>query len=158
MGFVPTDVGEYVCTLNALGHNTFTSAQSTNPATGYTIDRFAFNAGRGASCQISVLWNGTTTGVKTINVNAYLQHSDTSTAWTNYSSTVQATDATGVYTVVTTAASTQRGIYRRNINLIGAKRYVRVRANGWVNMDNSTIMTLRGVLTFGGFDAYPVST
>ena len=151
MGYANTDIGAYILPIAAINNGTFTSAMSTNPATGYTIDRRSFDAGRGNSCQIVVVWNGTTTAAKTLNVNAYLQHSPTSTAWSNFSSTVQSAGE-GVYTVTTTAASSQHGVFRRNVNLMTANRYIRVRANGWINSALSTLARFHGLLVFGGFD------
>lgn len=163
MGFTPTDVGEYILSLTAVPSLTATSTGTA--VNGDSIDRLAQGSPY-KSCQIVVPFSYIKTTGVTGSMNAHLQDSavsaSTSTSWADFGSTV-ASAGSGVYTIAaTTAAVTAgRGVYRRNVDITAARRYIRVRVTPLLTAATlSTVNLLRymGVLVLGGSDEYPATS
>lgn len=155
MPYTPADVGEHILAVSAVAAGAGTTAGTA--VNGYVIDRFALatNGNRYASVQIAVPYNFVKATATTVAMNAHLQDSavsaSTSASWADYGSTV-ASEGSGNSTVGTsTAAVTSNRTFRRNVNILGARRYVRVRITPHITVvSTANSLNYNAVLVFGG--------
>ena len=160
MGFTPTDIGEYIHPVIALGA-AGTGTTAGTAVNGLVVDRFALPNWYN-SVQLTVPFNYVLAAGGTINLNAHLQDSavasSSSTSWADFGSTVQGAGSGGV-TASSTASATSQSAFYRNVNLTTARRYVRARITPQrveaTAGSSADALNYHAVMVFGGAISYP---
>jgi hypothetical protein len=142
---------------------TQTSAAAATTQDGITIDRFESGLGHYYSCKAIVcgqfLYGASSAHTATIS-SLNFQHSSDGTSWDNYSTaTVPSAvtwGATSANSLGTTAGTANNEI-EQSVNLVGARRYVRVQvpAPTFSDCSSGSVLTLAAVVVFGGGDTLP---
>ncbi len=136
--------------LSAAATATAAGTGDSTTTTGATIDRFGFGAGRPNSMVFGVAYDATLATSKTLSIGYAVQDSDDGVTFADFATATYATVATG-----TTAASVASGTFEANIDLSGAKRYVRGNFAVDLSATQTDTAAARAVGVFGGFDKLP---
>lgn len=141
-----------------------TSAAAGTTQDGLTIDRNESGLRRYYSCKAAVggqyLYAASSAHVATV-ASLNFQHSSDGTSWDNYSTATVPSAATwgstAVGNAVGTTAGTAPGVIEQSVNLNGARRYIRVQvpAPSFTDCSSGNVLTLAGVIVFGGADELP---
>jgi len=149
------DVGESLLAEFALLNAAATTAGTA--VNGKTIDRRA-NGSRYMSCVIHVPYQYLLTSGVVLTMNAHLQDSPTSTAWTDFGSTVQATNTVKGLHTGATGGSSGFDVFARKVNIGQANRYVRARITPSCTVVSSVALcNYSGSITFGGAEVNPAA-
>jgi hypothetical protein len=143
---------------------TQSSAALATTQDGLTVDRNQAGLRRYYSCKACVagtlLYAASSAHTATI-PSLNFQHSSDGTSWDNYSTgTVPAAVIWGAtssgYAGVTTAGNEPNTI-EQSVNLNGARRYVRIQigAPTFTDCSSGSVLTVGGVIVFGGADELP---
>jgi len=144
---------------------TQSSATLATTQDGLTIDRNESGLRRYYSCKVIVggqfLYAASSAHIATIASPALtFQHSSDGTSWDSFS-TGTAPGATvwgsSSGAAVGTTAGTAPGVIEQSVNLNGARRYLRVLVSAptFTDCSSGSVLTLGGVLVFGGADELP---
>jgi hypothetical protein len=143
---------------------TQTSNTAATTQDGLTIDRNASGLRRYYSCKFSVtgqfLYAASSAHIATI-ASLNTQHSSDGTSWDNYST---ATAPTAAVTwgsssggAVGTTAGNAPGVIEQSVNLVGARRFIRVQipAPTFSDCSSGSVLSIGAVCVFGGADTLP---
>lgn len=142
---------------------TQTSNTAATTQDGLTIDRNESGLRRYYSCKVIVggqfLYAASSAHIATV-ASLNFQHSSDGTSWDNFStgsapSAVTWGSSSGG--AVGTTAGTAPGVIEQSVNLNGARRYLRVQvpAPTFSDCSSGSVLSLAGVLVFGGADELP---
>lgn len=143
---------------------TQTSTAAATTQDGLTIDRQESGLGHYYSAKAIVcaqfLYAASSAHTATL-TGLNFQHSSDGTSWDNYSTaTVPSSVVIGAtsagHTHGTTGGTANNEI-EQSVNLVGARRYVRVQlpAPTFSDCSSGSVLTVAGVLVFGGPDTFP---
>ena len=143
---------------------TQTSNTAATTQDGVTVDRNASGLKRYYSCKVCIggqfLYGASSAHTASI-AGFTFQHSNDGTSWDNYT-----TNATTVVFGATssgyaggTTAGTETDELEHNVNLNGARRYVRViiPAPTFTDCSSGSVLTIGGTIVFGGADELPAT-
>ena len=142
---------------------TQTSNTAATTQDGLTIDRNLSPLKRYYSCKVCIggqfLYGASSAHTATI-AGFTFQHSSDGTSWDNY--TTNATTVvwgTSAAAASLTTAGTESDELEHNVNLNGARRYVRVQipAPTFTDCSSGSVLTIGGTLVFGGADELPAT-
>lgn len=143
---------------------TQSSAAAATTQDGLTIDRNESGLRRYYSCKVCVggqfLYGASSAHTASI-ASLNFQHSSDGTSWDSYSTaTVPSAvvwGATSSGYAGGTTAGTEADAIEMSVNLNGARRYVRVQvpAPTFTDCSSGSVLTLGGVIVFGGADELP---
>lgn len=141
---------------------TQSSATAATTQDGVSIDRNESGLRRYYSCKVVVggyFLSGSSAAIATV-ASLNFQHSSDGTSWENYSTgTVPSAVVWGSSSgaAVGTTAGTAVNEIEQSVNLVGARRYVRVQipAPTYGDCSSGRALTVAGVLVFGGADELP---
>lgn len=144
---------------------TQTSAAAATTQDGITIDRNETGLRRYYSCKACVggqfLYGASSAHTATI-ASLNFQHSSDGTSWDNYSTASVPTvavvfGATSAGNAAGTTAGTAVAAIEQSVNLNGARRYIRVQvpAPTFTDCSSGSVLTLGGLIVFGGADELP---
>jgi len=152
------DIGRYIKAESALAAHILSATTADGDAiSGVTIDRLALPR-HFQSCRSVVTGRfvGSTTKTATLGTLNF-QHSSDGTSWDNFSTDTVPSNKTLGSTGATGAQDTQ-GVIEQRVNLRAARRYVRQQVTPDLSCTSSgEMLTVAGVLVFGGADELPSS-
>lgn len=141
MGANPNNIGGQIVAVQATANASATSAQ-----TGSAIDRIGFSSGK------LVISRGAATGTPSSQTtDAKLQHSDTTTS----GDFVDYTQPDGTAAAITQDTTATAKVITLDVNLVGAKRYVRAVVTPALSGGSSPAFPLGSVLVLGGAAQLP---
>ena len=158
------DIGSKVKGVTALATQiTQTSNTAATTQDGLTIDRNESGRKRYYSCKFSVtgqfLYGASSAHIATI-ASLNVQHSSDGTSWDNYSPATAPSAVTWGSSsggaVGTTAGNAANSI-EQSVNLVGARRYIRVQipAPTFSDCSSGSVLSIGAVCIFGGADLLP---
>ncbi len=144
---------------------TQSSAAAATTQDGVTIDRNTSGLRRYYSCKASVggqfLYGASSQHTASI-ASLNFQHSSDGTSWDNYSTATVPTvaivwGASSSGNAALTTAGTEADVIEQSVNLNGARRYIRVQvpAPTFTDCSSGSVLTLGGIIVFGGADELP---
>jgi hypothetical protein len=146
---IQTDVGRYVKSVLALAPVQITAGESGDgqAQNGVAIDRLGYLSAVAVVPVSATLGQG-----NTLTISAKVQDSaDGSTGWADYGSGTGNVVLTGG-----TGGSTETALLELNVNLAGARRYIRVVVTGDLSASSTDTQRFGAVLILGGADVKPV--
>lgn len=158
------DVAARVKVRTSLGNTAITQSSAAAPSasTGEAVDRNESGLRRYYSCAAVVTGFFTAgSSAKTASATLTFQHSSDGTSWDNYST---ATNPTAVVWGATSSgyaggstAGTETDSVKMNVNLNGARRYVRIQvpAPTFSDCSSGSVLNVQGIIVFGGADELP---
>lgn len=160
------NIGARIRTRTALAVAvTQTSAAAATTQDGLTIDRNESGLRRYYSCKACIggqfLYPSSSAHIATI-ASLNFQHSSDGTSWDNYSTATVPTasvvfGATSAGNAALTTAGNESDQIEMSVNLNGARRYIRVQvpAPTFTDCSSGSVLTLGGLIVFGGADELP---
>lgn len=161
------DIGSYVRVFTAQAN--FGTTQGSDDAAlttqdGDTIDRDEDGLRRYYSCKAVVSAHLTAdSSQRTATMVINVQHSSDGTSWDNFSTATNPDAVTWGSTSTGgdagTTGGTANGVVSQNVNLQGARQFIRVQlpAPTFPDCSSSIILTGHGVVVFGGGDELPAT-
>ncbi len=153
------DIGAYLVVKEAVNPQVVTAGGGADGVeiNGTAIDRLAIRYPT-LSCKVAIPYYVAGVGsTDTVTVVSNLQHSSLSTAgWADLPNR----DGTTISSVVfsgTTAASTGTGTLAYDLEIGGAKRYVRVNVTATLSAAGVDTADIAGIVAFGGQDTLPAA-
>lgn len=158
------NIGSRIKGVTALAAQiTQTSAAAATTQDGLTIDRNESGRRRYYSCKFVVggqfLYGASSAHTATV-ASLNVQHSSDGTSWDSYSTgTVPTASVTWGSTAghAGTTAGTVAASIEQSVNLVGARRYIRVQipAPTFTDCSSGSVLTVAAVCVFGGADELP---
>jgi len=160
------DIGSYLSMVNALNAQvvTGTTATDNTEINGFAVDRELVQAGRPVmlSAKLGVQYDYAFPATATLTLTGHVQHSSVSTAgWADLAFKNGSTSvAVTVGSTASTATQTGTGVLTGNVDLSGAKRYIRMQITpNWSTLTTLTEdVDLGAMFVLGGYDTLPAST
>lgn len=144
---------------------TQTSAAAATTQDGLTIDRNTSGLRRYYSCKAIVggqFLYGASSAHSAVVASINFQHSSDGTSWDSYSTATVPTaavtwGATSAGNTALTTAGTESDQLEQSVNLNGARRYIRIQvpAPTFSDCSSGSVLTVGGVIVFGGGDELP---
>jgi len=143
---------------------TQTSNTAATTQDGLTVDRNLSPLKRYYSCKVQIggqfLYGASSAHTASI-AGFTFQHSSDGTSWDNYTTNASTViwGATSSGYAGGTTAGTESDELEHNVNLNGARRYVRVQipAPTFTDCSSGSVLTIGGTITFGGADELPAT-
>lgn len=138
------DIGSMVRVVRAADNLAATSGSTgdNTEQTGQTVDLTTI--GRPKSCTFALPWKAIIASTFTLTLAYVVEHSADESTWVDLENVAAATLATG------SATTTWRGQVEKNINLAGARQYVRCRFTAVLNRGGTDTAQVAAVYVFGG--------
>jgi hypothetical protein len=158
------DIASRVKVRTSLGNTAITQSSASAPAatTGEAVDRNESGLRRYYSCAAVVTgFYSAGSSQQTASATLTFQHSSDGTSWDNYSTatnpSVVVWGATSSGYASGTTAGTETDSVKMNINLNGARRYVRIQvpAPTYSDCSSGKQLNVQGIIVFGGADELP---
>ena len=146
-------IGDVIAVRNAAGPAALVAAGAgdNTAVTGLILDRAAL--GWPQSCVVCLPFTATLAAAATLTVAAVLQHGDNSGL---SDAATLATIATGVQATGGSGGTTEQRQIEVNVNLAGAKRYLRVNLTPDLSAGSVDIARVGAVIAFGGANRKPL--
>jgi hypothetical protein len=137
--------------LTAPSTATAASTGDSTTTTGVTIDRAGFSSGGLAGAlAAAVIWGATLATGKTLSIGYAIQDSADGVNFSDFQTATYAVVATG-----STAASAMAGSFEIGVNLLDARRYVRLNYAVDLSATQTDTAVGQGAGFFAGFDRLP---
>lgn len=160
------DVAARLKVRTSLGNTSITqsSAAAASATTGEAVDRNESGLRRYYSC--AAVLTGFFTGgssLATATATLTLQHSSDGTSWDNYSTATNPAvvqwGATSSGNSANSTAGTETDSVKMNVNLNGARRYLRIQvpAPTFSDCSSGKSLAVQGIIVFGGADELPAN-
>lgn len=137
--------------LSAAAAATAAGTGDATTTTGTTIDRFSLVSGSMPfSASFAVIYDATLGSGSTLSIGYAVQDSADNSSWSDFQTATYAVVATGA-----SGGSTAAGELEIAVNLLNARRYVRLNFNPDLSRGATDTAVARAVGFFGGFDDLP---
>lgn len=161
------NVGARIKGVTALAAQiTQTSNAAATTQDGLTIDRLESGRNQYYSCKFVVggqFLYGASSAHTAVVASLNVQHSSDGTSWDNYSTATVPSSVTWGSTAVGNTAGTTAGTaeneIEQSVNLVGARRYIRVQipAPTFSDCSSGSVLTVGAVCVLGGSDKLPAA-
>ena len=162
------DIGAYIQIINAFNPRTVTNTtagDNVELTSTDLVDREIVSPGKSLqlSGKVGIPYNYNLAAANTLTITANVQHSSgTTTTFTDFADKDSSTSfSVTVGTTTSTAAQTGSGVLKTDLDLGGAKRYLRLQITpnfAAQSTAGTSDVDLGGVVVLGGYDNNPAST